>query len=259
MKRLVISISILLLSVVAVLAVQISSDSKKLILYEKLQYKVKWGLLTIGTASASTDRRIYRIGSDLCCKIELKAQTNGIARLFYMNNHWVSYVTLNSITTRKSLRSISEGKYRLEEIVDFNSEKKQASLREYDKSKNKYILKNLYETPERTRDVVAGFMLTRVIDFSTLQNGDRIRNDGFYKKDGYKIDVIYVGKEYLKTAKGKIFCHKIKPIVPKNKVFDGVDAVEVWLTADRTQHIVFARAQLVFGELEMELASAEKY
>lgn len=259
MKRLVISISILLLSVVAVLAVQISSDSKKLILNEKLQYKVKWGLLTIGTASASTDRRIYRIGSDLCCKIELKAQTNGIARLFYMNNHWVSYVTLNSITTRKSLRSISEGKYRLEEIVDFNSEKKQASLREYDKSKNKYILKNLYETPERTRDVVAGFMLTRVIDFSTLQNGDRIRIDGFYKKDGYKIDVIYVGKEYLKTAKGKIFCHKIKPIVPKNKVFDGVDAVEVWLTADRTQHIVFARAQLVFGELEMELASAEKY
>ena len=259
MKRLVISISILLLSVVAVLAVQISSDSKKLILNEKLQYKVKWGLLTIGTASASTDRRIYRIGSDLCCKIELKAQTNGIARLFYMNNHWVSYVTLNSITTRKSLRSISEGKYRLEEIVDFNSEKKQASLREYDKSKNKYILKNLYETPERTRDVVAGFMLTRVIDFSTLQNGDRIRIDGFYKKDGYKIDVIYAGKEYLKTAKGKILCHKIKPIVPKNKVFDGVDAVEVWLTADRTQHIVFARAQLVFGELEMELASAEKY
>lgn len=259
MKRLVISISILLLSVVAVLAVQISSDSKKLILNEKLQYKVKWGLLTIGTASASIDRRIYRIGSDLCCKIELKAQTNGIARLFYMNNHWVSYVTLNSITTRKSLRSISEGKYRLEEIVDFNSEKKQAALREYDKSSNKYVLKNLYETPERTRDVVAGFMLTRVIDFSTLQNGDRIRIDGFYKKDGYKIDVIYVGKEYLKTAKGKIFCHKIKPIVPKNKVFDGVDAVEVWLTADRTQHIVFARAQLVFGELEMELASAEKY
>ena len=259
MKRLVISISILLLSVVAVLAVQISSDSKKLILNEKLQYKVKWGLLTIGTASASTDRRIYRIGSDLCCKIELKAQTNGIARLFYMNNHWVSYVTLNSITTRKSLRSISEGKYRLEEIVDFNSEKKQAALREYDKSSNKYVLKNLYETPERTRDVVAGFMLTRVIDFSTLQNGDRIRIDGFYKKDGYKIDVIYVGKEYLKTAKGKIFCHKIKPIVPKNKVFDGVDALEVWLTADRTQHIVFARAQLVFGELEMELASAEKY
>ena len=259
MKRLVIAISIILLTVTAVFAVQISTNSKRLILNERLQYKVKWGLLTIGTASASTDRRIYRIGSDLCCKIELKAQINGIARLFYMNNHWVSYVTLNSITTRKSLRSISEGKYRLEEIVDFNSEKKQASLREYDKSKNKYILKNLYETPERTRDVVAGFMLTRVIDFSTLQNGDRIRIDGFYKKDGYKIDVIYVGKEYLKTAKGKIFCHKIKPIVPKNKVFDGVDAVEVWLTADRTQHIVFARAQLVFGELEMELASAEKY
>ena len=259
MKRLIISISILLLTVNAVFAVQISTDSKRLILNERLHYKVKWGFLTIGTASASTDKRIFKIGSDLCCKIELKARTNGLARLFYMNNYWVSYVTLNSITTCKSLRSISEGKYRLEEIVDFNSEKKQASLREYDKSKNKYILKNLYETPERTRDVVAGFMLTRVIDFSTLQNGDRIRIDGFYKKDGYKIDVIYVGKEYLKTAKGKIFCHKIKPIVPKNKVFDGVDAVEVWLTADRTQHIVFARAQLVFGELEMELASAEKY
>jgi hypothetical protein len=35
--------------------------------------------------------------------------------------------------------------------------------------------------------------------------------------------------------------------------------VEVWLTADKAQYIVHARAQLVFGELEMELASAEKY
>lgn len=258
MKRLIISISILLLSVVVVFAVQISTDSKRLILNERLHYKVKWGFLTIGTASASTDKRIFKIGSDLCCKIELKARTNGLARLFYMNNHWVSYVTLNSITTCKSLRSISEGKYRLEEIVDFNSEKKQAALREYDKSSNKYVLKNLYETPERTRDVVAGFMLIRIIDFSSLQNGDRIRIDGFYKKEGYKIDVIYAGKEYLKTAKGKILCHKIKPIVPKNKVFDDVDAVEVWLTADKAQYIVHARAQLVFGELEMELVSPEK-
>lgn len=66
MKRLIISISILLLTVTAVFAVQISTNSKRLILNERLHYKVKWGLLTIGTASASTDKRIFRIGSDLC-------------------------------------------------------------------------------------------------------------------------------------------------------------------------------------------------
>ena len=39
MKRLVIAISIILLTVTAVFAVQISTNSKRLILNERLQYK----------------------------------------------------------------------------------------------------------------------------------------------------------------------------------------------------------------------------
>lgn len=230
-------------------------DSKRLVLGETLRYKAKWGMLTIGSATAKTDRRLYKLGSVLCFKVNLQAQTNGVAKLFSLNDQWLSYIDISSITTRKSFRSIHEGNYRLEEIVYFDHVNKNASVRIYDKTTKTYVLKHVYKTPKNIRDVVAGFMLIRLIDLSKYAKGDKLTIDGFYKAKGYSIDVIMAGKEYVKTDKGKLLCYKVKPIVPKNKTLDGLDAVDVWLTADRKQIIVKAKAQLVFGELLIELDS----
>jgi len=228
-------------------------DGHRLLLGETLNYKAKWGMLTIGSATTRSDRKLYKMGQNVCCKIQLSGTTNGLASLFYLNDRWVSYIDINSLTTLRAFRSIREGKYRLDEYTFFDHQNKKAQIKVMNQQTKVFALKKVYKTPEHIRDVVAGFMLIRLIDLSRYHKGDHIVIDGFYEDTGYKIDVIVEGKETIKTDRGNIVCYKVKPIVPKNKVFEDVDAVDMWLSTAKSQHIVSIRARLKLGELRIEL------
>ena len=227
--------------------------NKKLVLGETLKYKAKLGFITIGTAYTYTDKKIYKIGNDYCYKIQMGGQTNGLAKLFYLNDSWFAYIDTNTFTTHRSFRSINEGNYKLSELTYFDHNNKKVTQFVYDKVKKKYVLKKVYETPENIRDVVAGFMLLRLIDMSVYKKGDKFTVDGFYQDIGYSIDVIYSGKEFIKTINGITLCYKLKPIIPKNKIFDGLDAIEALVSADKKQMVMLIRAKLIFGIVTIEL------
>ena len=228
-------------------------SNKPLVVGEVLKYKAKWGFITIGSATTIIDRKIYRFGSNVCYKVQLSGETNGMAKLFYLRDRWSSFIDVNSITTYKSFRSIREGNYKLDEMTYFDRDKKNAKVLVLDQNRRVFVLKKNYKTPENIRDVVAGFMLIRLIDLSKYAVGDTFTVDGFYFDEGYKINVIYEGKEYIDTEKGKVLCYKVKPLVPKNHVFDDVDAVDVWVSADKAQLIMYIHVKLILGNLVIEL------
>ena len=225
----------------------------KIVAGETLNYKARWGFLTIGSATTRIDKTLYKVGSTVCFKIDIAGQTNGIAKLFYVHDKWTSYIDTATITTHKSFRSIREGKYELDEDVHFDYTNKKAEVKVYDKKLKVYKLKKIYDTPETIRDVVAGFMVFRLVDLSKYSNGETFTINGFYENEGYKIQVVYTGKEYINTDKGKILCYKVKPMVPKNHVFDGKDAVVVWLSADDSKSIVRISAKMFVGNVMIDL------
>ena len=229
-------------------------DGKRIIAGETLHYKAYWGFLNIGSATVKTDKKVYKMGVNTCCKIQLAGETNGLAKLFYLNDRWVSYIDIHSVTTTRAYRRIREGKYCLDEYTTFDAANKKAEVKLLDKASNKFVLKKVYKTPENIRDVVAGFMLIRLIDLSKYSVGDKISIEGFYYETGYKIDIVCDGKEQIKTDKGKIWCYKIKPLIPKkNHVFDGLDAIDVWLSTNKSQTIIRIKARFVLGNLDIEL------
>lgn len=253
MKHLLIFLVFPFSIVLAQIKAPINLHSKTLILGETLSYSAKWGFIDLGIATATTDKHLFKIGDNRCARIDLRAETSGIAKLFYMRNRWISYLDIQSVTTCKSLRSIREGKYSLEEITDFDLTNRKAYVREFNKDFKTYIRKKTYSTDEIIRDVVAGFMLIRVINFNNYNKGDIIPLEGFYKDTGYKINLIFQGREYISTSKGKQYCYKLTPLVPKNKVFDGLDAVTVWVSTHKSQQIEKVRAKLFFGEMAIDL------
>ena len=116
-----------------------------------------------------------------------------------------------------------------------------------------FVPQKVYNTGKHVRDVVAGFMLIRLVDLSKYKKGDKLNISGFYKAEGYSID-IYVGdRVYIKTAKGKVLCYKLRPVVPEKKRKDGLNDLDVWISADKKQIIMKAKAQLALGELILEL------
>lgn len=216
---------------------------------EKYYYSAQWGILTIGSASIVVDNRIYRINNVPCMKIDVQGRTNGLAKLFYVRDQWTSYVDTSRIFTYKSSRSIREGNYKLDEIIDFDHDKQKAYVKTYNKTSKEFQLKKIYDTPENIRDVIAGFMIIRLVNLENFKTGDFFLINGFYEDEGYRINVQYAGKETIKINNKQIQCHKIRPIVPKNKVFDGQNSVEVWLTNDHKQHIVRIKARMFVGSI----------
>lgn len=216
---------------------------------EKYYYSAHWGILNIGSASIVVDSRIYRINDVPCMKIDVQGRTNGLAKLFYVRDQWTTYVDTTRIFTYKSTRSIREGGYKLDEIIDFDHGKQKAYVKTYNKTAKEFQLKKIYDTPENIRDVIAGFMVVRLVNLDSFKAGDYFLINGFYEDEGYRINVQYAGKEIIKVNNKQILCHKIRPIVPKNKVFDGQNSVEVWLTNDYKQHIVRIKARMFAGSI----------
>ena len=228
-------------------------QNKKIKLGESLNYFASWGLLTIGSASTSIDRKLYRIGSNICYKVDIKGQTNGLAKVFYLHNSWTAYIDTKTFTTHRSYRSIREGNYKKDEIVYFDQPKKLAMVNVMNKKTLKYETRKVYKTSSVIRDYVAGFMLIRLLDFKNYNIGDTISVKGFYEEKGYRVDVIYAGKENIKTDKRKIQCYKIKPILPDKSAFAGQNAVDVWISDDYAQKVVRIRANMLFGNVDLDL------
>ena len=228
-------------------------DNKSVVYGETAYYKASWGFLTIGSAVTKIDRMLYRVDSAVCFKIDITGQTNGLAKLFYLRDKWTSYIDTASITTHKSSRSVREGPYELDEQIHFDHVNKKAEVKVYDKKSKSFVLKKLYDTPPNIRDIVAGFMVFRLVDLSKYQKGDSFTINGFYEDEGYKIKVVFLGEETLKTNLGKRVCYRVKPLAPKNNVFNGRDAVNVWLSADKSKTIVRIRAKMFVGNIQIDL------
>ncbi len=220
---------------------------------EKLEYTADWGILTIGSAVTVVDNYLFRLGDNICYKINVNASTNGIASLFYMKNNWTAYIDTASLTTHRSYRSIREGTYQKEEIVYFDHKNKKATVSVYNKNLNKYTVRKIYDTPPEIRDYVAGFLLVRMIDFERYRKGEKLTISGFYEEKGYKVELIYQGKELIRYKKTDVLCYKIIPILPDKSAFDGKNAVSLWITADKSQKILKARAKTFFGYISLNL------
>jgi hypothetical protein len=250
---------LLLLGIIIIIPVfgfgetKLKIDNRSVVFGETDTYKATWGIFTIGSAVTKIDRTLYRVGKSVCFKIDITGQTNGLAKIFYVHDKWTSYIDTASILTHKSTRSIREGKYELDEQIHFDHLNKKAEVKVYDKKSKLFVLKKLYDTPENIRDVIAGFMVFRLVDLTKYQKGETFAINGFYEDEGYQINVIYLGEETIKTDGGKIVCYKVKPIVPKNHVFNGRDAVNVWLSADKLKTIVRIKVKMFVGNVQIDL------
>jgi hypothetical protein len=254
MKKLFLLLFLLITWVVALQSINtIHLKKKKIAAGENLEYSAEWGLFTIGSASINIDKQLFRLGKNICYKISANATTNGIAGIFYLNDKWSAYIDTATITTHRSYRSIREGRYEKDEIVYFNHTERKAQVSVYNKNLKKYTLRKTYDTSSEIRDYIAGFMLVRFIDFNRYQKGDIISISGFYEEKGYKIDVVYSGKEFLNQNNKKILCYKILPQMPQKSAFVGKQPVEIWITADISQKLIRARGRTFFGNIVLKL------
>ena len=222
---------------------------------EVLNYEVTFGIFTVGKATTVIENKTYTMNSRPCYKIDAYGETLGfVSWITKVKDQWGAYIDTSALVTHVSYRKIKEGRYRKDELITYDHEKDQAEVKELDQKTGIYKEPSFYPTPDHVRDLVGGFMYLRVIDFKKYKVGDTLAISGFFEDAAYNFKIIYAGKEVAETGIGKIPCHKLVPIMPDNKLFDGENSITCYISDDKNQIPVKIFAKMFIGSTGVELA-----
>ncbi|ELR72763.1 ATP-dependent exoDNAse (exonuclease V) alpha subunit - helicase superfamily I member [Fulvivirga imtechensis AK7] len=226
---------------------------------EVIEYKAHYGFINAAEGRMIISDELYNINGRPCYKIDVFGRSVGMFDLFLrIRDNWGTYLDTASIITHKFYRVIEEGKYRKNEIVDFDPEKNVAKVRSFDKKKQEWRVPEAFEVPDNVQDLVSGYYYIRTIDFDSLDNGDIIKIDAFFDKELYDFKVRFIGRETIKTKLGHIRSVVLSPIMPENSLFNGENSVKVWISDDRNKVPLKIKAEMFVGAVEIDITSYHK-
>ncbi len=225
---------------------------------EKLEFRIHYGLINAGEAVMQIDNEPAMINGKSCYKIDVFGRSTGMFDFFIrVRDNWGTYLDSQEFVPHRFYRYIEEGKYRKNEIVDFDHENNKAIVSRLGKKTKTLKRKVEYEIPSNCQDLVSGYYYLRTIDYNKLNEGDVIKVSGFFDNETWEMNIKYLGRETLKTRIGKIKALVFEPVMPENEMFDGENSIKYWLSDDENKIPLKIKAQMFIGALEIDIKSAE--
>lgn len=221
---------------------------------ELLKFKINFGIFSIGEAEMVIDEHFYNINHRECYKVDIYGRTSGMVDwVAKVDDHWGAYVDSAALIPHISYRNIKEGNYRKNEIVRFDHRVNLIEAKVKDKNTGKFKEPKVYVAPDGVRDMLAGAMYIRTVDFSKMKTGNKFTINGFFEDSFYDLELIYRGKERVKTKAGHFNSIKLSPVVPENELFDGDESVVVWVSDDDNKLPLKIQAKMFIGNVSVEL------
>lgn len=220
---------------------------------EELEYRVHFGMFTVGKAITRVDKKYHTYNSRTCYKVDAYGETSDwISWVAKVDDNWGAYIDTTTLLTHMAYRKLREGKYRRDEEAFFDHDQRKVEV----KVKNRdtgAIESKTYDVPPNAKDLVAGFLFLRIVDFRKVSVGDTITISGFLEDASYDLRIIYTGREVIETKIGKVPCIRVRPVMPKNSLFDGENSVLCWISDDMNRIPVKLQAKMFIGNTGLEL------
>ncbi|HEY3403720.1 MAG TPA: DUF3108 domain-containing protein [Ohtaekwangia sp.] len=221
---------------------------------EVIHFKMTYGIFTVGKGSAKIAPTYYKINNRDCFKVDVFGKTVGMVDwVADVDDTWGAYVDTAALIPHQFYRKIREGRYKKDEWTNFDQVNKKIEVKSMNHKTGKMKDPKRYDAPSNVRDMIAGFLYLRVMDFSKIKVGDTIPISGFFEDEFYKLGIIYKGKEVVKLKVGKVRALKFQPVMPKNKMFDGENSVTAWFSDDKNRIPLKIDAEMFIGSAGVEL------
>ncbi len=224
---------------------------------EELHFKLSYGWFTIGRGSFKiSDEYVIQDGKE-CIEINVHGRTAGLAGVFSkVDDKWGAVIDKNTFLPYYSYRDLSEGDYDLDEKVYFDYDSMEVRVESSSASEPGPRPTKYFDLEDGNYfDMMGGLMYARSIDYRGLQKGDTVQLEAFFDKKFYDFKMVYHGIEMTKTKVGEIYCHKVVPVMQKNNVFKGENAVKFWISADANRLPLKVAADMNFGTAYCELTA----
>ena len=221
---------------------------------ERLEYRVHYGFITAGEAVITVDNKLFDKNGHTCYRVNVFGRsTPGFDIVLRIRDNWGTYLDTTQLIPHQFYRTIEEGKYRKNEIVYFDHKSKSAEVKVWDRKKNKYKEPKNFKVPSGVQDMVSGYYFLRNIQYSKLKVGEVVNIPAFFEDTLYNFKVRYAGKERIETKVGEVNAIKLIPIMPENELFDGEDAIRVWLSDDPNKIPLKIQADMFVGAVEIDI------
>ena len=258
MKSIRFIISALLLFYFGYLDCQVIKPSFKI--GEKLDYDIyyNWGLIWIKAGEFTSSVSTKTLGNTQIYWFSLKG--NGLKShdwIYKFSDHIQSYADIPSFrplwAENKMLNDDSES---LENYTIDVSKGKIYSINKTDKLP---IRRDTIKFTKNFFDISSASYYLRSMDFSQLKLNEKIDYSVICDRAFYPLYIRYLGKEQIILHNNKLYnCLKLSLMVIKGDVFDGGEAVTVWITNDETHTPVQFEAKILVGSIKAYLISTEK-
>jgi Protein of unknown function (DUF3108) len=172
---------------------------------------------------------------------------NGKTYSFYDNffkvrDKYETYIDTATLKPVKFIRNVNEGGYKKYENVTFNSN-----------SGTAVTTTGVFKVPNCIQDVLSAIYYARNIDFNKYKVGDKIPFSMFLDNEVYNLYIRYLGKETIKTKKGKFKAIKFKPLLIKGTIFEGGEKMNVWVSDDANHVPVRVESPISVGKVQVDL------
>jgi len=215
---------------------------------EYLKYRVfydswvtYWMTAGFGTTEISPDP--VEINGRKAYHITVEGKSANIFNVFFkVRDKFESYVDEEALMPHKFTRYTREGGYKKDDTVYFDhKEGKAVSMRKV-KTITPYV-----------QDIVSAFYYVRSWNFDTAEVNDKYYLDFFLDDSLYHGEIIFQGREWIKTDFGKLYCMKFKPRVAIGEVFADPYPMEMWVTDDKNKIPVLMKSAVFIGSVKIEL------
>jgi hypothetical protein len=221
---------------------------------EVLNFKMTYGIFTIGKGSASIHQNYFKLNNRDCYKVEISARTVGMVDwVADVDDQFGAYIDTASLLPHMFYRRLRENHYKKDEQTYFDQRNQKISVLTADKQTGKFKEPVLFDSPPHVRDMIAGFLYLRTMDFSKLKLNDTLVVTGFFEDEFYKLKIVYKGKKTIKTKVGKVRTLMFKPRMPKNQLFEGEDSITAYFSDDKNRIPIKIDAQMFIGSAGVEL------
>lgn len=221
---------------------------------EYLEYKASYGIFNVGKGTWQIQNNEIKIHDRPNYQVDVIGRTSGfIGFVAPVQDHWKSYVDTATLVTHMALRNLVEGKYKKIDITEFLFEDSLIVVKDMDFEKNTFKAAEEYKMGDVTRGMISGFLYMRTMDFTNLEIGDTLSFKAFLDDTFYDFQVICYDREVLEVKAGTFKSVVFRPYMPENSIFEGEDAILVWISDDENKIPLKVEAEMFIGHAGIEL------
>ena len=215
---------------------------------EFLKYRVfydSWmtAWMTAGYGTTEINPKLVTTNGRETYHITVKGNSAGLFTVFFkVRDRFESFVDQEGFMPLKFIRRTREGGYVRDDDVIFDQIRHIAQSR-----------RDTQEIPPYTHDIVSAFYYVRTLNFDTAEVNDTYYLDFFLDDSIYHSEIIFLGREWVATDFGKIYCMKFKPRVAVGEIFQEPYPMELWVSDDGNKIPVLMRSAVFIGSVKIEL------